>query len=169
MICDECKKNQATVRLVALIDGNRTERNLCSACMLRQKLQIRTDGAQSVQSAMWSGANKTTVRHPNLRCPRCGMSYDEYAKAERVGCAYCYEEFRAPMRTTLQRVHGRAQHIGRVPACVDDLVRMKSRVEQLRREMDVAVACEDFEQAASLRDEIRALGTPTACGAEKKG
>lgn len=157
MLCDDCKKNEATVRLVAIVDGNKTERHLCPACMQKQKMQMRAEGVQSMLSAIWSGANKTTVRHPGLKCSRCGLRYDEFVKTSRLGCAQCYEDFRAQLRPLLIRLHGRGQHAGRVPERADDMLRAGSRMEQLRREMDIAIACEDFEQAALLRDELRAL------------
>ena len=30
MICDVCKKNEATVKLIEIIDGNKAERHLCA-------------------------------------------------------------------------------------------------------------------------------------------
>lgn len=157
MLCDDCGKNQATVRLVAVIDGNKTERHLCPACMQKHKLQMRAEGVQSMLSAIWSGVNRTIVKHPGLACPCCGLAYDEFVKTSRLGCAQCYEAFRAQLRPMLVRLHGRGQHAGRVPERADDSHKAGSRMEQLRREMDVAIACEDFEQAAVLRDELRAL------------
>ncbi len=157
MLCDDCKKNPATVRLIAIVDGNKTERNLCASCVARQKLQLRSDGVQSMLSAIISGAGKTTIKHPGLRCSACGMEYDDFLKTSRLGCAQCYQDFRAQLRPLLIRLHGRAQHAGRVPERVEDSLKALSRMEHLRREMDLAVACEDFEQAAALRDEMRML------------
>ncbi len=163
MLCDECKKNPATVRLVAIIDGTKTERNLCAQCMAKQKLQMRAEGVQSMLSAIWSGVHKSTAKHPGLRCPRCGLEYDEFIKTSRFGCAECYQAFRIQIRPMLLRLHGRMQHVGRLPEHVEDTAKARTRMEQLRREMDLAVACEDFEQAAALRDEMRALTAATVC------
>lgn len=157
MLCDECGKNQATVRLIAIVNGNKTERNLCPVCVARQKQQLRSDGVQSMLSAIITGARRTTVKHPGLRCTNCGLEYDEFQKTSRLGCANCYQDFRAQLRPLLLRLHGRAQHAGRVPEKVEETMKTKSKMEQLRREMDLAVACEDFEQAAVIRDELRAL------------
>ncbi len=157
MFCDECKKNQATVRLVAIVDGKRTERNLCAACMAQKKLNLRADGVQSMLSAIWNSASRATARHPGLRCSRCGLEYDDFLKTSRLGCAQCYADFRAQLKPLLVRLNGRAKHAGRVPERADESIKAQSRMEQLRREMEFAVVCEDFEQAALLRDELRTL------------
>ncbi len=167
MLCDECKRNQATVHLVAIIDGSKTERNLCGQCMSRQKLQMRAEGVQSMLSAIWNGVHRTNPKFPGLTCPSCGMAYDEFSKTSRLGCAHCYSEFHSQLKPLLLRLHGRAQHIGRVPESAGAGVRVKTRVEQLRREMDLAVACEDFEQAAVIRDELRGLTLAQSDGGER--
>ncbi len=166
MLCDDCRKNPATVRLIAIVDGNKTERNLCAACVARQKLQLRTDSSQSMLSAIISGANRMTMKYPGLRCSACGMEYDDFLKTSRLGCAQCYQDFKAQLRPLLIRLHGRAQHAGRVPEHVNDSLKVLSRMEHLRREMDLAVACEDFEHAAVLRDEMRELASACNGGIE---
>lgn len=157
MLCDECKKNQATIRLVTVVDGNKTERNLCAACVARKKMQIRSEGVPSMLSAIISGAGRTTVRHPGLSCPACGTEYDEFQKTNRLGCAHCYEAFSAQLKPLLIRLNGRVQHVGRTPKKVGAPPSAMNRMDRMRREMELAVACEEFEKAAVLRDEIRAL------------
>ncbi|MCL1964717.1 MAG: UvrB/UvrC motif-containing protein [Firmicutes bacterium] len=157
MLCDECNKNQATVKLIAIIEGNRTERNLCTACMAKQKGKMRAIGIQGMLSAIWNAANKAAMRHPGLACSRCGMEYDIFLRTGRLGCSQCYQDFRAELRPLLIRLHGHSQHAGHVPERIDEASKANSRVDRLRREMEIAVACEDFEQAALLRDELRAL------------
>jgi len=168
MLCDECKKNQASVRLVAIVDGHKTEKNLCAACMARQKLEARVlgrDGVQSMLSAIWSGVHKATARQfPGLACSRCGTAYDDFLKSGKLGCAQCYHEFREQLEPLLLRLHGATQHAGRVPETAGEAVIGRTRIEQLRREMDLAVACEDFEAAALLRDELRDLTAMVRAG-----
>ena len=74
-----------------------------------------------------------------------------------VGCAQCYSDFREPLQAMLSRVHGHTQHVGRVPGGADHQLSMKLKLEKLRQELKSAVAQEEYETAASLRDQIRAL------------
>lgn len=157
MICDACKKNEATVKLVAIIDGTKTERHLCAECMEKQKSRVRAEGMQSMLSAIIAGARRTGMVHSGLRCSNCGLSFDEFRKTSRLGCAQCYTDFRTQLHPLLTRLHGRVQHAGRIPERVDVKLKMDGRLEQLRRELEIAIACEEFEQAAQLRDEMRTL------------
>lgn len=164
MLCDECKQNQATVKLVAVINGNKIERHLCASCVAKQRLQLRAEGVQSILSAMFAGTNIAGENKPALRCSQCGMTYEEFLKKNRLGCAQCYQDFRVRLRPLLARIHGRAQHVGRVPECVNEEIKVQNRMEQLRHDMDIAIACEDFEQAAAIRDELRAMTTACESG-----
>lgn len=164
MICDACKQNEATVKLIAIINGEKTERHLCAECMEKQKRQMRASGMQSMLSAIIASARKAGAGHETLRCANCGLSFDEFRKTSRLGCAHCYQDFRTQLKPLLLRLHGRTQHEGRMPENVDTTLKTSTRLEQLRREMEIAVACEDFEQAAALRDELRGLATATEGG-----
>lgn len=157
MVCDICKKNEATVKLIAIIDGEKTERHLCGECVEKQKRVMRSEGMQSMLSAIISSAKRPGLANAGLRCSGCGLSYDEFRKTSRLGCAQCYTDFRQQLKPLLLRLHGRAQHAGRMPEHVEVEMKEECRLEQLRRELEIAVACEEFEQAAVLRDELRAL------------
>ena len=59
----------------------------------------------------------------------------------------------------LQQIHGRVQHAGRRPLESEEAQRTRTRQEELTRLMQQAVALEDFETAALLRDQIHALAS----------
>ena len=56
------------------------------------------------------------------------------------------------------------QHAGRRPLATAEDQRKRTAAETLQRQMEQAVALEDFETAAQLRDQLRAL---SANGEEK--
>lgn len=64
----------------------------------------------------------------------------------------------------LLQIHGRVQHAGRRPLATAEDQRKRTAAETLQRQMEQAVALEDFETAAQLRDQLRAL---SANGEEK--
>ena len=90
-------------------------------------------------------------------CPACGMTRTEILKKGRLGCDRCYEFFAAEMLPVVVSLQHGDQHLGKVPRHAS--ARMKNSVEQarLRRELDKAVAGENYELAARLRDQIKAL------------
>ncbi len=93
-------------------------------------------------------------------CAFCGLTLAEFRKTGRLGCSHCYVSFETHLRGLLRRLHGGTQHVGKVylpgdPALAD----RQERLAGLRRKLDKAVQGEDFERAAQLRDQIRALET----------
>jgi protein arginine kinase activator len=53
---------------------------------------------------------------------------------------------------------GNSQHIGKVPPSVaGEDTKDKSVIDDLKRRLDAAVKAEDYELAAKLRDQLKAL------------
>ena len=85
------------------------------------------------------------------------MSYGEFRKGGMLGCAECYQAFRKELTPLITRVQGRAQHAGRRPPVSEEEQARINEMESLRARMEAAVAEENFEEAAKLRDALRAL------------
>jgi len=49
------------------------------------------------------------------------------------------------------------QHVGKVPKRISSGLRLSVETGRLRRELDKAIAAEKYEEAALLRDQLRAL------------
>jgi protein arginine kinase activator len=90
-------------------------------------------------------------------CPVCGMTAGEFRKLGRVGCSNCYEYFSDYMPGLIKRIHGNSCHTGKVPARGEAKLVEKQKAVVLREELQRAIQEENFERAAQLRDEIRAL------------
>ena len=91
------------------------------------------------------------------RCEKCGSSLEEIIESGRIGCAECYQTFCGELMPTIQNIHGKATHVGKRPQAFKREIPEKTRVEQLRDELQMAIKEEKFEDAAALRDQIREL------------
>ncbi|MEG0741831.1 MAG: UvrB/UvrC motif-containing protein [Clostridia bacterium] len=162
MLCEECKKNQATVSITVTTGDETTTRHLCPECMQRMELSLAHGDIQSFLSSILSILS-SQKSEPSLTCSVCGLSYDEFERTGKLGCAQCYRDFAEQLKPLLQRIHGRTQHAGRKPANQPapsaELAgnQLEQHMEELRQKMDEAVASENFEDAAKYRDELRAL------------
>jgi protein arginine kinase activator len=65
-----------------------------------------------------------------------------------------YTAFKKGLVPLLEKMHGSAQHIGKVPSRAGKELVVKNEVLQLRKELDKAVEKEDYEKAAKIRDRI---------------
>ena len=152
MLCEECGERQAEVVMTTVINGESTSRHLCRECLKK----YQTGDLQSVLAAVLSAmAEKKQV--PEITCPRGGETYAEFQKTGMLGCAECYAAFRRELTPLITRVQGRTQHAGRRPPVSEEEQARETRMGALRAQMEAAVAEENFEEAARLRDELRAI------------
>ncbi len=153
MLCEECGINQAEVLMTTVINGESTTRHLCRECLKKYK----AGDLQAVLAAVLSAMTSKNRETPDITCPTCGETYAEFQKTGMLGCADCYQAFRKELTPLITRVQGRAQHAGRRPPVSEEEQARQTRMEELRTLMEAAVAEENFEEAARLRDELRAM------------
>ena len=59
---------------------------------------------------------------------------------------------------SLQRIHGKTRHEGKTPKAVKvETDSTESKISRLEKELKDAVERQDFEKAARIRDEIKAI------------
>jgi protein arginine kinase activator len=90
-------------------------------------------------------------------CPGCGLAYNEFKAKGRLGCPTCYEAFAPVLVPLLEKVHGAAAHTGRAPHRVAGEREAREALAGLEEELTQAVAAEQYEKAAELRDRIREM------------
>lgn len=171
MLCEKCKKRTATVFYNENINGKSRSYSLCAECASK----MRDSGElQDVTSMVGSFADPFSELHdqffsgffgiptlrgsvPEQKCPNCGTTYGEIAKSGKVGCPVCYETFGEELSGLLRSVHGTTAHTGSVPSRHRAKRERADKLKTLRRDLDNAIKAEEYERAATLRDEIRSL------------
>jgi protein arginine kinase activator len=106
------------------------------------------------------GSENGFMPRPSIACARCGMTYDEFKASGKLGCEICYQSFSGEVEALLKNVHGSTRHEGKYPRRLGPGHKHKRRVDELRAQLKKAVAEENYEEAARLRDEIRASEQP---------
>jgi protein arginine kinase activator len=152
MLCEECGKNQAEVMMTTVINGESITRHLCRECLKKYESGDLQAVLAAVLSAM-TAKNQTS----DAVCPHCGQTYAAFQKTGMLGCAGCYQAFRKELTPLITRMQGRTQHAGRRPPVSEEEQARQTLMEDLRARMEAAVAEENFEEAARLRDELRAM------------
>jgi protein arginine kinase activator len=157
MICDVCKKNQATVFLTQIVDGKMQKVNLCESCS-KEKGVTDPTGFALADLLLGLGAAQEIERGGGVqKCPVCGFSQSDFKKTGRLGCASCYETFSEGLASLLKGMHKGTEHVGKVPTRMQKSMEREQQIKDLHRTLRKAVADEDYESAAKLRDEIRSL------------
>lgn len=156
MLCENCKKNNATTYFKQTVNGKTREVFLCSECA--SKLGF----GDSLMNMGNFGLGLGTVSElfgsalsASARCPGCGISFNEVSKNGIMGCADCYDAFRDYLRRLLPRISGNKSHVGKVPHSTGE--QTKEDLSSLKAKLQDAIRTENFEEATVLRDKIRAL------------
>ena len=157
MLCEECGKNQAEVLVTTVVNGQSATRHLCRECLRKYQAGDLQAVLAAILSAMAGKLQEADEETPDIVCPKCGETYAEFQKTGMLGCAECYAAFRRELTPLITRVQGRTQHAGRRPPVSEEEQARQTRMEALRAQMEAAVAEENFEEAARLRDELRAI------------
>jgi protein arginine kinase activator len=157
MLCDVCKCNDATVFLTQIQDGKMQKVNLCDACSKEKGVEDPKSFALA-DLLLGIGASEEIEKSAlTQKCAVCGFSQADFKKTGRLGCAACYTTFAEGLHTLLKAMHKGTQHVGKVPQRAHRTIELSHRMHTLNENLQKAVAEENYETAASLRDQIKQL------------
>lgn len=168
MLCQNCGKNEARTHIKRIVNGEAIQLHLCADCAEHLGYLDQFSGfgfnISNFLSDMYGSAQLPAEADTDV-CPTCGCTFEDIVSTGMMGCADCYSVFYERLKPSLSRIHGRATHVGSLPAksrrerVSSDRGReqREARIQTLQRELDKAVSLQEFEQAAKLRDEINAL------------
>lgn len=163
MLCDDCQKRPARVHITQIINHQKKERRLCEECAKGvTEISLSLDSqfsAQDLLKGMLShslfGAEMPVKTEAS--CSQCGMTYSDFNRKGKFGCANCYTVFAPKLETLLRRIHGATHHTGKLPKRSGKLLEVRQQIKTLRQQLEQYVGREEYERAAKLRDEIRVL------------
>ncbi len=160
MKCECCHEAEATIHLTQVIDGNVKKLNLCPDCAAESGIDLNspisiTDILMGL-GAQPSGASPASAEF-DLSCSRCQLTRTEFKKRSRLGCPECYNAFMGELTALTKAMHHSGQHIGKIPVCQGSQARVAAQIAALQKDITTAIAMEQYEEAANLRDQIKAL------------
>jgi protein arginine kinase activator len=157
MLCDVCKCNDATVFLTQIIEGKMQKVNLCDGCSKEKGVQDPTGFALADLLLGIGAAEEIEKGAVTQKCPVCGFTQSDFKKTGRLGCSTCYVTFTEALNALLKAMHKGTAHVGKVPQRAHKAVELSDRMRNLSESLQKAVAEENYETAASLRDQIKQL------------
>ncbi len=165
MLCDECKKNPATVHITRIVNNQKVERHLCSVCAEKYGgMHFPFEPTFSINSLLSGLLNQGVDYGPGAesqshkeRCENCGCSFEDFKQTGRLGCSECYRVFAPNIEPILRRIHGSSNHSGKVPLRYEGQIHASRKIDTLRAKLAKLIEKEEFEEAAAVRDEIKEL------------
>lgn len=164
IFCDDCKKNIATVFLTKMSGNEVSKVQLCEACAT--KMEETTEAASllaflpQILSGM-QGMDEHIVEEvlggELITCEACGTSFNDFQKMGFLGCESCYGAFGEPLDRLIFEFQEAGEHIGKMPGKVSDGARLRKKMIELERNLERQIAEEEYEAAATARDQIREI------------
>jgi protein arginine kinase activator len=162
MLCCVCKEKPATVHLTE-IKGDKVQKvDLCEACAKNKGVNDSSFALADLLLGL--GASQEidqSAGGADLKCPHCGFTQADFKKSARLGCPECYKTFVEGLEGLLKTMHKGTRHGGKVPEALRRTRETADRMKLLQKKLNQAIEEENFEQAATLRDEIKKMGAST--------
>ena len=157
MLCDVCKCNDATVFLTEIANGKMQKVNLCGACSQEKGVEDPKSFALADLLLGLGAAEEIEKGAPSQKCPVCGFTQADFKKTGRLGCSVCYVTFAEGLGSLLKAMHKGTEHVGNLPQRASREIELGDRMKALTSDLEKAVKEENYETAASLRDQIKKL------------
>ncbi len=162
MKCQMCQVAEASIHVKEVRNDKVTDLHLCDKCAREKGFHSMVEnGKISIASQLvWMAENlypEGAHRGGSVQCMECGQKYSDFMKTGRLGCPHCYEEFSSQLKQILRRVHGSIRHGGKAPGKEGAQFERRRRIQQLHEDLERAIEREEYENAAVIRDDIRAL------------
>ncbi len=163
MKCQHCEK-PATFHITELTEP--TGPVMVHLCEEHARVYLSQESAESPTNALAGMLAKQLkleqtaeqlAKLDKKTCPVCGINFAEFRQAGRLGCAYDYVYFQSDLEPLLLNIHGAKIHKGKRPTRRLGSPDRQHELIQLRREMQEAIAKEQYEKAGELRDKIQGL------------
>ena len=172
MTCDICGKKKATVHLTEIVDEQMSEMHLCEECARQKSTQMEQQfGLADLLAGLSDTSKPITAKEGEksvLKCSRCALPYEDFRKFGRLGCGECYTSFKEHLTGLLRKIHGSNKYLGKTPVKYQEgqaapvpaeggavALLPSEDLPDLKQQLQSAIAAEDFEKAAQIRDKIR--------------
>ncbi|MBE6646141.1 MAG: hypothetical protein E7611_00705 [Ruminococcaceae bacterium] len=170
MNCEKCKKKEASVFYADEVGGRHSLCAVCAAALGKVSQYDPTNDQKSHSTpyiptpTLTSLCNRTpelpryysaTEKELSSTCPYCSTSLESIINKGIAGCPECYTAFcdiLFPASLTAESARG-----ARMPSSRRDSIDRIRSIKDLRARIKVAIETENYELAASLRDDIRKL------------
>lgn len=156
MLCKNCGLRPATTHIKRVINGRVEEYHLCADCA--KKMNVSAFDPFDLSELWGSFFGDRMPDSPAInqkRCKTCGSSFSDIANLGKLGCPDCYSEFYNELLPSLRKIHGKTRHVGKVPNSANENTKAGYMISDLKKKLADAVENEDYEQAATLRDQIK--------------
>ena len=161
MLCSHCKKRNAAFHYKEIINGEMHEIYLCPQCAntlgYSESFHDSFDFGSILNEFLGIGMSQAHTQSIQV-CPQCGTDFESFRKTGLIGCEKCYEKFDSKIESMLSSIQSGTTHKGKTASKEDNKKREKEeKILRLKADLKEKISEEKYEEAAKIRDEIKAL------------
>lgn len=166
MLCDNCGKREAVVAYTKMKESGMEVVHLCAQCakdIMSSELDFTNElnnklGEFINEMMKFAGGESSQIDETlNKLCPDCKKSLKDILESNEVGCEKCYENFEEEIESILLSLNLTSSHKGKIPKTAgEESVKKREEIE-LNTKLNVAIALEEYEEAAKIRDRLKEL------------
>ncbi len=171
MQCQSCHKNIASVRYAEIVDGEVIEQHICQEC-IKNKQDPTNSGFEFAKPSPFkrqekypiSALGRSQAQRRAQTCQACSTDLNTITNNGKVGCSVCYESFPSSIDSMLEKLQANypatnehLTHTGKIPHLNDARARARADLQAKRTLLKSSLSAERYEEAATLRDEIKSL------------
>lgn len=164
MKCQVCNERDAAI-IVAMNNGK--EENsmyVCHRCIQNMGIDLHKTILDQIVNQL-----SQISKQENIVCENCGMTLREFSETGRYGCAKCNEFFESKRedskkemelqnkKATQQDIENRKRIEQYFSSNSDSKTSKFHSILSIKKLLDTAIADENYEEAAKLRDQLRKL------------
>ncbi len=162
MICDICKKNQADISVEQVVDKKVKHLFLCRECAKKMGFEMFSENIDISITNLFNkyskyGTEKPPTEYNHIACPYCGRKLSDLKDSKKIGCPNCFLYFKSEILTALKKVKTDIRYTGKVQSSENKEFALQLSIAELKQRLQRALETEEYEQAAMLRDELKAL------------
>lgn len=162
MLCDHCKKNEATINFTQVSNDEKIQYHLCEDCAKKLGFKnplksVPFPLGDFLTSMVDKDFKEKTGSLVQISCSTCGLTFAEFSKTGKFGCGKCYRSFKTQLDDLLRKIHGSNRHVGKFPEGDATAMEPLKQERELQEKLKEAIKNEDFEKAAELRDQLKVI------------
>ncbi len=130
MLCQICKKNEATIHIQEVVGGQKKAVHLCQDCSENKQNPVKMFGGMNLSDILYNitenmppeilegmelamGAGLDAKDLPAPIVCSCGWDTKKFQKSGRLGCEKCYQTFSNIILPALPNMHKGVIHVGK--------------------------------------------------------
>jgi protein arginine kinase activator len=175
--CSLCGEEEALIFVKLVTEEKVEEKGLCAHCAIkymngRDKIKSLQFIDRRVLDALEEMRSLLTAIVSNIqfisdvlgkddknqiKCPNCGMTYDDLKTNVFFGCPVCYQTFNDFLKDFILEVERGPVHKGRMPKKYIRLYLLKKEVNFLKNQLKKLVFQERYEEAVKTKKRLEKL------------